>query len=266
MSWQIIVSKINADPSSTWTAALPSLRTQLRTDDLVFKGVTLFTGTLPELQLPFAERSSPLPTDWDAREEHPSCPSIKHVRDQCGCGSCFAFGAIEAFEDRICIHSEKNVTLSPEDIISCHTDENMSCQGGNPIAVWQNIFAGAKEGDGAIQESCYPYSIPTCPCNHHSLNSSLPACPKEGTISTPQCDFGKKFACEDKGIWKSETPVLIPADNMEEELVTNGPITVAYVGHFYPCRFVSRPSTHALPVACAPVRACLLRAQVHRLR
>ena len=39
----------------------------------------------------------------------------------------------------------------------------------------------------------YRYAIPTCPCNHHSLNSSLPKCPAEGKISTPTCDFGKKF-------------------------------------------------------------------------
>lgn len=99
---------------------------------------------------------------------------------------------------------------------------------GNPIAVWSNIFAGAKAGDGAVQESCYPYAIPTCPCNHHSLNSSLPKCPAEGKISTPTCDFTKKFACEDKGIFKADSVSLIPAANMEQELVENGPITVAY--------------------------------------
>jgi hypothetical protein len=94
--------------------------------------------------------------------------------------------------------------------------------------VWNNIFAGAKAGDGAVQESCYPYAIPTCPCNHHSLNSSLPKCPAEGKISTPTCDFTKKFACEDKGIFKADSVSLIPAANMEQELVENGPITVAY--------------------------------------
>jgi len=26
----------------------------------------------------------------------------------------------------------------------------MSCDGGNPIAVWENIFAGRGAGDGAI--------------------------------------------------------------------------------------------------------------------
>ena len=33
-----------------------------------------------------------------------------------------------------------------------HEDENMSCQGGNPIAVWMNILAGRKQDDGAVQE------------------------------------------------------------------------------------------------------------------
>ena len=33
-----------------------------------------------------------------------------------------------------------------------HEDENMSCQGGNPIAVWMNILAGRKQDDGAVKE------------------------------------------------------------------------------------------------------------------
>ena len=90
----------------------------------------------------------------------------------------------------------KDVELSAEDIISCHEDENMSCDGGNPIAVWQDIFASNQEGDGAIQESCYPYSIPVCPCNHHSDNSSLPDCPDGDFMPTPGCNLSKKFDCE----------------------------------------------------------------------
>jgi cathepsin B len=220
-----IVTRINADKRSTWTATLPSDRDIHRANDLI-GGYIPYTGT-PPMTKTFATRVQ-VPDQYDARLAHPFCPSIRRIRDQCGCGSCFAFGSIEAFEDRICIHNKKNITLSAEDIISCHNDENMSCQGGNPIAVWQNIFAGRKAGDGAIQDSCYPYTIPTCPCNHHSLNSSLPNCPTEGTISTPQCDFGKKFSCEDKGIWKSQTPNLISAQDMEQEIFQNGPITVAY--------------------------------------
>jgi hypothetical protein len=165
---------------------------------------------------------------YDARTKFPQCPSTRRIRDQCGCGSCFAFGALEAFEDRLCIHNGVNVTLSVEDMISCHTDENFSCDGGNPIAVWQNVLAGSSEGDGAISASCYPYEIKPCPCNHHSSSSTLPQCTPEGTGSTPTCDLMKKFDCEDKGVYKAEAPELIPAAAMEQELVENGPITVAY--------------------------------------
>jgi len=227
--WAAIVHRVNSNPASTWRAAMPSARDLSRAADLT--GYTPLPAgyELPPLKVDgYSVDASAVPKEYDARTAYPQCTSIQRVRDQCGCGSCFAFGAIEAFEDRICIHLGKNVTLSAEDIISCHDDENMSCQGGNPIAVWQNIFAGKKEGDGAIADSCYPYTIPTCPCNHHSANSSLPDCPAEGTISTPTCDFGKKFSCEDKGVFRAQSAVLIPAASMEQEIVSGGPITVAY--------------------------------------
>jgi len=223
--WVKLVSAINSNPASTWVAGVPRARDLHRVQDLL--GFRPFVGKSPAFKS-FPPRTTALPTDYDARKAFPGCAQMQKVRDQCGCGSCFAFGAIEAFEDRICIHNKKNVTLSTEDIISCHTDENMSCQGGNPITVWENIFAGKGGNDGAIQESCYPYEIKPCPCNHHAVNSSLPKCPAEGSGGgTPTCDFTKKFACQDKGLFKSDVNLIIAGD-MEQEIFENGPITVAY--------------------------------------
>jgi len=223
--WEELVSDINGDAAATWRAAVPRARDLHRIQDLV--GFRPFVGTPPAYKS-FPPNATPMPSDYDARKAFPACATLQRVRDQCGCGSCFAFGAIEAFEDRICIHTKKNVTLSPEDIISCHVDENMSCQGGNPITVWQNIFAGRSADDGAIQESCYPYEINPCPCNHHAVNSSLPKCPSESSgEDTPTCHLTKKFACQSKGVFKSDVSLIIASD-MERELYENGPITVAY--------------------------------------
>lgn len=45
------------------------------------------------------------PDTFDARETWPECGSIKEIRDQANCGSCWAFAAAESMSDRICIKS-----------------------------------------------------------------------------------------------------------------------------------------------------------------
>merc|ERR1712032_311598 len=47
-----------------------------------------------------------VPENFDPREKWPECPTIREIRDQGGCGSCWAFGAVTAMSDRICIHSK----------------------------------------------------------------------------------------------------------------------------------------------------------------
>lgn len=42
-----------------------------------------------------------LPENFDARTNWPSCPTIQEIRDQGSCGSCWAFGAVEAMSDRV---------------------------------------------------------------------------------------------------------------------------------------------------------------------
>jgi len=49
-----------------------------------------------------------IPDNFDSRDNWNQCDSIKEVRDQANCGSCWAFGACEAMSDRICIASIKS--------------------------------------------------------------------------------------------------------------------------------------------------------------
>lgn len=75
------------------------------------------------------------PADFDPRAEWPE--HIHEVRDQAQCGSCWAFGATEAFSDRIAIATSgaTNVVLSPQDMVSCDTN-NFGCDGGYMDKAW----------------------------------------------------------------------------------------------------------------------------------
>lgn len=73
-------------------------------------------GTLetPEhLQLPLkdVEPLKDIPEEFFSADAWPNCESIKEVRDQSTCGSCWAFGAVESISDRICIASGQKLQV-----------------------------------------------------------------------------------------------------------------------------------------------------------
>ncbi|KAA3671636.1 cathepsin B [Paragonimus westermani] len=129
----------------------------------------------------------PLPESFDAREQWSNCTSIGEIRDQSGCGSCWAFGAVEAMSDRICIHSNDkvDVRLSARDLLSCCDYCGFGCEGGFPGAAWDYWEqSGIVTGDSMEQQTgCRPYPFPTC--SHHGTGHR-PPCPKK-IYDTPEC-------------------------------------------------------------------------------
>ena len=83
-------------------------------------------GVLPNspIKLPVAEIEplSDIPAGFDSRDQWGTlCPSTKEVRDQANCGSCWAFGAVEAMTDRACIASKgaQKPHISAQDLLTC---------------------------------------------------------------------------------------------------------------------------------------------------
>jgi len=76
-----------------------------------------------------------VPDTFDARKQWPNC--IHVIRDQGQCGSCWAFGATESLEDRLCIitNGAQNVQLSEQTMVSCDTSD-YGCQGGYLQNAW----------------------------------------------------------------------------------------------------------------------------------
>jgi cathepsin B len=56
-------------------------------------------------------------TNFDSRTQWPG--KIGAIRDQQQCGSCWAFGATEAFADRYAIATGNVKTFSPEELVEC---------------------------------------------------------------------------------------------------------------------------------------------------
>ncbi|TKS69943.1 Cathepsin B [Collichthys lucidus] len=174
-----------------------------------------------------------LPDEFDSREQWPNCPTLKEIRDQGSCGSCWAFGAAEAISDRVCIHSKAKVSveISSEDLLTCCESCGMGCNGGYPSAAW-NFWTEHGLVSGGLYDShigCRPYTIP--PCEHH-VNGSRPPCTGEGG-DTPQCVLKCESGYtpgykEDKHFGKTSYSVLSNEKQIQAEIYKNGPVEGAF--------------------------------------
>jgi len=174
-----------------------------------------------------------LPDSFDARDQWgDQCPSVKQVRDQSSCGSCWAFGAVEAMTDRICIASKGKVkvTLSARDLLSCCTACGFGCNGGDPYAAWSYWHtSGIVTGSNYTEnQGCQPY--PFAPCEHHSPEKHFKPCPKE-LYPTPKCvktcnsGYEREYP-DDKFFGLEPYAIEQNEESIRKELYTNGPMEV----------------------------------------
>jgi cathepsin B len=98
------------------------------------------------------EPTEAVPADFDSREAWSECPF--DIKDQGQCGSCWAFGAVETLEDRLCIKSEGAfiADLSEQNVVSCDY-VGFGCSGGWPISAF-----GYLSLVGTPTEECVPYT------------------------------------------------------------------------------------------------------------
>lgn len=105
-----------------------------------------------------------LPVAFDWRDFNGCTP----IRNQAGCGSCWAFGAIASVECTILINEGVSVDLSEQWLVSC-TDSG-SCSGGwhykaNRYLKEVSSFVDPCGDSGAVLEADFPYVASDVPCN-----------------------------------------------------------------------------------------------------
>merc|ERR1712087_762705 len=171
------------------------------------------------------------PESFDSREQWPNCESIKEIRDQSSCGSCWAFGASETMSDRICIHSgQKDQTrVSAEDLLECCWMCGMGCNGGNPGSAffWWRHFGLATGGLYGDQKYCKAYKF--APCGHHVKSEKYPDCPST-EYKTPSCKRECTNGDDYKGskVYASRVYSVSGESQMMTEISTNGSVAVAF--------------------------------------
>jgi len=242
----ITADKINA-MKTTWTAGVPS-----RFANATIADAKRMLGTVmphesgyeaPEVEKVTFTTTGSIPTDFDARTAFPNCANIiGHVRDQSDCGSCWAFGSTEAFNDRHCISTGDSKTLfAPEDTVSCCSGLNcamsMGCNGGQPSGAWKwfiksGVSTGGDWGDIGTGTSCKPYSMQTC-AHHVTPPPGMIACDTLEEYATPKCTSSCNEAtypipyAKDKAFAKTTYSVK-GEENMQRELMEKGTLSVAF--------------------------------------
>jgi len=191
-----------------------------------------FTEAKVPLKTNFRVAVKDLPTNFDARTQWTNCPTLKEVRDQGNCGSCWAFGAVEAMSDRMCIASNgtKNFHFSAEDVMSCCGFScGNGCNGGYPAGAWQyyerkGVVSG---GQYNTKQGCLPYEIPAC--DHHVVGKLSPC---KGDAKTPKCvkkcESSYSTSYEQDKHMGGRTYQVRGEEKIMQELVDNGPVTAAF--------------------------------------
>ncbi|EYC43484.1 hypothetical protein Y032_0492g2419 [Ancylostoma ceylanicum] len=126
------------------------------------------------------------PESFDARTQWPECKSIRTVRDQSHCGSCWAVASASAMSDELCVQSNSaiNVIVSDTDILSC--SGSGGCGGGWPVFafLWMRNHGVVTGGKYRQKNVCKPYAF--YPCGPHKDESFYGPCPKD-SWPTPKC-------------------------------------------------------------------------------
>ncbi|KAJ7552085.1 hypothetical protein O6H91_06G041300 [Diphasiastrum complanatum] len=215
-----LVQQVNTDLRASWKAGFNP-----RFLNHTVQDVKRLCGSLkaelieldPLVQKRSYSKDVVLPVNFDAREAWAGCPSLKTILDQGHCGSCWAFGAVEALTDRFCILASENVTLSENDLLACCGFEcGYGCEGGYPLRAWQYF-----RHSGVVTAKCDPY-FDQKGCQHPGCDPLLP---------TPNCTkecVNNQLWGESKHYSVSSYAIAPNVHDIMAEVFTNGPVEVAF--------------------------------------
>ncbi len=96
-----MIHYVNQKTNATWKAGQTKFHYWSMASLRRLMGVPLDHIKHITMNLPVIEHEvTDLPDEFDSRENWPNCPTLKEIRDQGNCGSCWAISAVAAMSDR----------------------------------------------------------------------------------------------------------------------------------------------------------------------
>ncbi|XP_020672223.1 cathepsin B-like protease 2 isoform X3 [Dendrobium catenatum] len=215
-----IVEKVNGNPTAGWKAVINTRFSNYTVSQFKYiLGVKQTPRNVVD-NIPVKKYARPLnlPKEFDARNAWSQCNTIGRILDQGHCGSCWAFGAVEALSDRFCIHFGVNISLSVNDLLACCGFLcGDGCDGGYPISAWRYFV-----NHGVVTEECDPYFDQTG-CGHPGCEPAYPTprCVKK-------CHVKNLLWAENKRFSVNAYRINNDVHDIMAEIYENGPVEVAF--------------------------------------
>jgi len=155
----------NADKTQTWKKGVNFFTDMSTMEMRKYFGYNAAAARARRLTTPMATipdyplESLPTAVDWRDKGV------ISPVKNQGGCGSCWAFAGTEAMETSVAQETGRVVALSTQNVVSCapnphHCGGTGGCGGATADIAYEYTI-----GHGVASEAAYPYRAQTGTCN-----------------------------------------------------------------------------------------------------
>jgi len=136
---------------------------------IIEEDLDLFTRRDKDTRIKSTLSSNDFPDLFDWRDQHGK-NYITPIRDQAGCGSCWAFATVATFEGHVNAYynnPDLDLDLSEQDLVSCF--HGTGC-GGASISQIESIFSSYLQDEGIATETCFPYAATNINCLNKCSN------------------------------------------------------------------------------------------------
>ena len=147
----------NSKPGSTYKMGLNQHSANTAAEWKALRGynaAAAFSSMVPDAAAATSSRLGDLPNSVDWRKKG----VVSKVKNQGGCGSCWAFSTTETVESMVAIATGKLLTLAPQELVDCAPNPQQCGGTGGCSGSTQELGFNYSAGAGFASEDSYPYT------------------------------------------------------------------------------------------------------------